>query len=40
MELVSGEKTRVKGGHEGLKNHLDFETNSVFSISRRKTFLL
>lgn len=38
-ELVSGE--RMKGGHEGLKNRLDLEANSVFSISRKKdNFLL
>lgn len=26
----------MKGGREGLKNHLDVEINSVFSFSRRK----
>lgn len=38
-ELVSGEK--IKGGCEVLKNCLDLEINSVFSISRKKgNFLL
>lgn len=36
VELVSGEKTMMKGAFEGLKNHLDLEINSVFSISRKQ----
>lgn len=39
-ELVSGEKMRMKGGREGLKNRLDLEINSVFSISRNKQISL
>lgn len=27
---------RMKGGRDGLKNRLDLEINSVFSISRKK----
>lgn len=40
VELVSGEKTMMKRGREGLKNHLDLEINSVFSVSRKKMFFL
>lgn len=37
LGLGKGKKRKMKGGREGLRNHLDLGISSAFSISRRKT---
>lgn len=37
LGLGKGKKRKMKGGREGLRNHLDLGISSAFSVSRRKT---